>query len=152
MGAAREYGSDAARYWAASGRPGVDTAFDTGQMKIGRRLAVKILNASRFVLGFGSAGSPAAARAAVDRAGRPGAAGHTVHCGRRGDDAFDAYDYTRALERTERFFWSFCDDYVELVKARAYGDGSPSEWSPPGRRWRSRCRPCCGCSRRSCRS
>jgi valyl-tRNA synthetase len=119
-----EYGADAVRYWAASAKLGADTAFEVAQMKIGRRLAIKILNASKFVLGLGATEANVLRDPAdpvlvnpLDRALLAQLADVVAQAG----GAFAAYDPAKALQLTESFFWQFTDDYVELVKDRAYG-------------------------------
>ena len=113
------HGSDAVRYWAASARLGTDAAFDEGQMKIGRRLAIKVLNAARFALTFELPSGVTEVSEPVDRA-MLAALKKQIAVATK---AFDDYDHTKALETTETFFWTFADDYVELVKERAYGQG-----------------------------
>ena len=111
------YGTDAVRYWSACARPGTDTAFSEDQMKVGRKLANKILNVTKFVLGIGDVDPGAVATNPIDRSMLARLDAVVAEA----TAAFEAFDYARALERTEAFFWWFCDDYVELVKGRAYG-------------------------------
>jgi valyl-tRNA synthetase len=88
-------------------------------MKVGRRLAMKLLNAARFAL------LQAEPRGAISE---PLDRGMLTALATLVDDAtthLENYDYARVLERTEGFFWAFCDDYLELVKGRRYGDFGP---------------------------
>ena len=110
------HGADAVRYWAASARLGTDAAFDEGQMKVGRRLAIKLLNAAKFALSFEVPAGSTEVTEPVDQAMLLALA----EVVREATSAFNAYDHTKALELTEKFFWTFTDDYLELVKERAY--------------------------------
>ncbi|OJX81610.1 valine--tRNA ligase [Leifsonia sp. 71-9] len=124
------HGSDAVRYWAASSRLGTDAAFDPQnptQIKIGRRLAIKLLNAAKFILGF-----EAPASLDLEQVTSPLDVGMLQNLSDVIGDAtaaLDAYDHARALEIVETFFWTFCDDYLELVKERAYGEANAEQVS-----------------------
>jgi len=118
------HGADAVRYWAASARLGTDAAFDEGQMKIGRRLAIKLLNAAKFALSFDVPTGHSKITEPLDQAMLIALADVV----KTATNAFDEYDHTKALEIAEKFFWTFTDDYLELVKERAYNaDGAVTE-------------------------
>lgn len=116
----KEFGADAVRYWAASGRLGTDAAYDTGQMKVGRRLAMKILNASKFAYMTPEPHAENGDLLSLVTEQLDLSMLATLHdVVERATKGYEAWDYTRSLELTETFFWTFCDDYIELVKERA---------------------------------
>ncbi|HEY8589767.1 MAG TPA: valine--tRNA ligase [Naasia sp.] len=123
-----QHGSDAVRYWAASSRLGTDAAFDPQnptQIRIGRRLAIKILNAAKFILSFPE--GEGEGREAVTHPLDWSMLATLDGVVKTATSALEEYDHARALETAESFFWTFCDDYLELVKERAYGAGETED-------------------------
>ena len=142
----QEYGSDGVRYWAARGGPGVDTAFDVGQMKIGRKLAMKVLNVSKFVLGGEQ--PDGAVTEPLDR-------GMLQNLAALVDEATAELEQLRirAGARQDRIVLLGLLRQLrrggEVAHVRRLRSGAPRHRRPRRCGWRCRC--CCGCWRRTCR-
>lgn len=124
-----EYSADGVRYWASKARLGVDTAFDEKMMGQGRKLTLKMFNASKFV--FSMVENSRLAQEddykrhitnPVDRSWMSKLANTTEFATR----ALKSNDYATALEAVESRFWDFCDNYLEIIKKRAYSDDNKS--------------------------
>jgi valyl-tRNA synthetase len=125
-----EHSADAYRYWAARNRLGTDTTFDPEVVRVGKRLATKLFNASRFVLsqldrvGADYSRVPVAdLREELDVA----FVAELRTLVARATAAFEEHDYALPLQATEELFWRFCDDFVELVKVRSYDESDTAE-------------------------
>ncbi len=124
-----EYSSDGVRYWASRARLGADTAFDEGVLKIGKKLTTKLFNASRFVLS-----QLERVDADIDSLTPDLITEQTdldffnslVKTATDAGAAFEKFNYAAALEMSEKHFWDFCNDYLELVKKRSYEDEDTS--------------------------
>jgi valyl-tRNA synthetase len=121
-----QHSSDVFRYWASRGRLGVDSAFDETLFKIGRKLVIKLFNASKFVLVHFSDRAASDeffslnhVSSEFDRIWLDKLRSTMENVGR----AFESFDYTTALQISEESFWIFCDHYLELVKYKAYQHG-----------------------------
>ncbi len=109
-----KHNADSTRYWAASARLGVDTAFDEGVFKIGKRLVTKIFNAGKFVLSQQGPAAPVSSE--LDRA----FVASLRELAAQATRDFDDFNYAHVLQNTETFFWThFTDTYLELAKPRA---------------------------------
>jgi len=123
-----QHSADAVRYWAARARLGVDTTFDEQVMKLGKRLATKLVNAARFaILQLERAGATPETHpsSAISHPLDVDFAARLYELVARATTSFEEFEYAAALQATEEAFWDFCDNYLEIVKVRAYAE-SPS--------------------------
>jgi valyl-tRNA synthetase len=113
------FGADALRFTLARGAsPGGDMSIGEDHARASRNFATKLFNATRFALMNGAAPAPLPGDEDLTEADRwiLGELAKTISAV---DEAFDAYEFSRACDALYRFIWDdFCDWYVELAKVQ----------------------------------
>jgi valyl-tRNA synthetase len=113
------FGADALRFTLARGAsPGGDMSIGEDHARASRNFATKLFNATRFALMNGAAPAPLPGDESLTEADRwiLGELAKTISAV---DEAFDAYEFSRACDALYRFIWDdFCDWYVELAKVQ----------------------------------
>ena len=153
-----KYSADAIRYWAGKARLGMDTVYDENMFKVGKKLTIKLNNAFKFVQiqikGLESSDKPLSHRTLLNPANTKDFISHkesfiSVALDRswtisllelhlQATSLLKEFHYAGALDRIEKAFWLFCDNYIELVKGRAYQltqqrqENTPRESQPAG--------------------
>lgn len=114
-----EKGSDIVRYWASTSHLGADTAYLEDVFKIGQKLITKLFNAAKFAsMNF----ELLQADAKVTEASDIWVLSRLEQVVKRATEEFSKFEYARAREAIEEFFWrDFCDNYLEICKVRSYG-------------------------------
>ena len=133
----KKHSADALRYWAGKARLGQDTVYDENMFKNGKRLSIKLSNAFRFMMIQMKNKKPIHSQAlksseqlsseflkeslqtlktSVDQAWIH----HLLNQYQLVTKHLEEFRYSQALDLIEKSFWLFCDNYLELVKTRAY--------------------------------
>jgi valyl-tRNA synthetase len=120
-----KYSADALRFWAASVKLGNDLPYSEKDVVTGQKLLTKLWNASRFVSSF------------ISKADKPELETmdkwilvKLMKLIEKSTDSFEKYEYSDSKRETEVFFWhTFADNYLEIVKHRAYAGDESAKWT-----------------------
>lgn len=115
----QEKGSDIVRYWASTSHLGADTAYSEEVFKIGQKLVTKLFNAAKFCsMNF----ELLQENAAITESSDLWILSKLELTIKRATQEFEKFEYARAREAIEEFFWKdLCDNYLEICKVRSYG-------------------------------
>ena len=113
-----KYSADVVRYWAASGRLGTDITFNEETLLRGKKLVNKIWNVSKFI-GMHLQDYEDKEFNDFEYVDK-WILGNFMKMEKEYIKYLDNYEIGLGLNILEKFFWNFCDNYIEIVKHRLY--------------------------------